>query len=189
MNAIPPFQPQNLPSPNQTSTAIMDLPTTTTTSRQPARSTFLTKTNYLVTYNTISLLLWGTILLRLVALVPLVGPRPIVEALHPLLRFTQTVAVLEPLHVLTGLVRAPLLTTAMQIASRVLLVWGIVGGLGAQEVGRSLGYPVMLAAWAATEVVRYAYFVDYLRRGAGAGTGGVGDGRLGRWLGWLRYVL
>lgn len=37
----------------------------------------------------------------------------------------QTVAVLEILHVLFGLVRSPLSTTAVQVASRLFSVWGI----------------------------------------------------------------
>jgi very-long-chain (3R)-3-hydroxyacyl-CoA dehydratase len=37
----------------------------------------------------------------------------------------QTVAVLEVLHVLLGLVRSPLSTTAVQVASRLFSVWGI----------------------------------------------------------------
>ena len=39
--------------------------------------------------------------------------------------YVQTVAVLEVLHVLLGLVRSPLSTTAVQVASRLFSVWGI----------------------------------------------------------------
>ena len=39
--------------------------------------------------------------------------------------FIQTAAVLEVVHVLLGLVRSSLLTTAMQVSSRLFLVWGI----------------------------------------------------------------
>ena len=39
--------------------------------------------------------------------------------------FVQTAAVLEVLHVLLGWVRSPLPTTAMQVSSRLFLVWGI----------------------------------------------------------------
>jgi very-long-chain (3R)-3-hydroxyacyl-CoA dehydratase len=39
--------------------------------------------------------------------------------------FVQSVAVLEVLHVLLGLIRSPLQTTLMQVSSRLFLVWGI----------------------------------------------------------------
>jgi very-long-chain (3R)-3-hydroxyacyl-CoA dehydratase len=38
----------------------------------------------------------------------------------------QSFAFLEVIHVVLGLVRSPLSTTAMQVASRLILVWGIV---------------------------------------------------------------
>lgn len=39
--------------------------------------------------------------------------------------FVQTFALLEVVHALLGWVRSPLQTTAMQVASRLFLVWGI----------------------------------------------------------------
>jgi very-long-chain (3R)-3-hydroxyacyl-CoA dehydratase len=41
--------------------------------------------------------------------------------------FVQSAAVLEVLHVLLGLVRSPLPTTTVQVASRLFSVWGIAG--------------------------------------------------------------
>lgn len=100
--------------------------------------------------------------------------------------YVQTLAALEVLHSALGLVRAPLMTTGMQVASRFLLVWGICGvfgeqllvpleylGLGqaAKEVVMGAGdakmwnqwaYVGMLLAWSVTECVRYAYFVFFL---------------------------
>jgi len=88
----------------------------------------------------------------------------------------------------------------MQVASRLLLVWGIVGMFGGEglleakgamgdvvgkvkratgghEVQRSnqVAYLGMLVAWAVTECVRYAYFVILLSSGA-----------IPKWLSWLR---
>lgn len=57
----------------------------------------------------------------------------------------------------TGLVRAPLSTTAMQISSRLLLVWGVVNNF--QFLAKSAGYSSMLVAWSVTEVIRYSFFV------------------------------
>lgn len=55
-----------------------------------------------------------------------------------------------------GVVRAPISTTAMQVASRLLLVWGIVNNF--PFLAKSAGYSTMLIAWSVTEVVRYSYF-------------------------------
>jgi very-long-chain (3R)-3-hydroxyacyl-CoA dehydratase len=75
-----------------------------------------------------------------------------------------------------GLVRAPLLTTLMQVASRLLLVWGI--GYNFPDTTKySPAYSSMLVAWSVTEVIRYSYFVFVLS--------GMGVPRL--WT-WLRYI-
>ena len=63
----------------------------------------------------------------------------------------------------------------MQVASRLLLMWGIARpfpGLNASPF-----YASMLAAWSTTEVVRYTYFA--LRQ--------VGTDKVPGWLHWLRY--
>lgn len=58
----------------------------------------------------------------------------------------------------TGIVRAPFITTLMQVASRFLLVWGIAYNFPA-TTQHSPAYSTMLLAWSFTEVVRYSYFV------------------------------
>ena len=55
-----------------------------------------------------------------------------------------------------GVVRAPVFTTAVQVASRFLLVWGIVHPF--PQTAASPLYASMLLAWSTTEVVRYSYF-------------------------------
>lgn len=74
-----------------------------------------------------------------------------------------------------GLVRAPVGTTAMQVASRLLLVWGIVDTF--PYLAKSAGYSSMLIAWSVTEVVRYSYFVFTL------------SGYSPGFISWLRYNL
>lgn len=69
--------------------------------------------------------------------------------------------------------RAPVSTTAMQVASRLLLVWAVVDQF--PSLARSAGYASMLLAWSVTEVVRYSYFVFAL---SGSSPGLVS---------WLRY--
>ena len=48
-----------------------------------------------------------------------------------IVRVVQTGALLEVLHVLLGFVRSPLATTAMQVASRIYMVWGITESFSA----------------------------------------------------------
>lgn len=74
-----------------------------------------------------------------------------------------------------GIVRAPLLTTLMQVSSRFLLVWGIAYPFPS-TTAHSPAYSTMLLAWSFTEVVRYSYFVFNLS--------GIGVPKL---LSWLRY--
>ncbi|KAI9749412.1 MAG: hypothetical protein M4579_006878 [Chaenotheca gracillima] len=132
------------------------------------------KVQYLTLYNLVSAALWAVILGRVVLFLPLIGPEKVYGGVGLLVKWTQTGALLEVVHSLFGIVRAPVSTTAIQVASRFLLVWGIVDQFP-QETSRSLAYSTMLLAWSFTEVVRYGYFVGVLR-------GGVPN-----FLPWLRY--
>lgn len=158
---------------------------------------------YLIFYNAASLLSWASILGRVNLIVVLAGLRHVYPSTGTFVQGVQSFALLEVLHSLVGLVRAPVTTTAMQVASRLFLVWGVVGLFGDDLLyGRSLGgfkiakkavgieeygagwnqlaYYGMLIAWSITECIRYGYFVFFLASG---GTG-VGVPKL---LNWLRY--
>jgi very-long-chain (3R)-3-hydroxyacyl-CoA dehydratase len=76
-----------------------------------------------------------------------------------------------------GVVRAPLLTTLMQVASRLFLTWGVAYNFP-QTTKHSPAYSAMLLAWSVTEVIRYSYFVFVL--------GGKGVPKI---LTWLRYAF
>lgn len=96
----------------------------------------------------------------------------LLPALFPLLKWTQTLALLEVVHSVLGLVRASPVTTAMQVASRILLVWVVLemypqivvttNVYGRQEAGSTTG-PIalsgMILAWGITEIIRYGFFV------------------------------
>lgn len=69
--------------------------------------------------------------------------------------------------------RAPIATTAMQVASRLLLVWPVVNNF--PFLAKSPAYSSMLLAWSVTEVIRYSYFVFNL------------SGYSPRIITWLRY--
>ncbi|PVH86779.1 PTPLA-domain-containing protein [Cadophora sp. DSE1049] len=133
------------------------------------------KTQYLILYNFVNAVLWLTVLGRVVLLVPLVGFGRVYPGVGRFCKWTQTLALLEVVHAAVGLVRAPIGTTAMQVASRLLLVWGVVDTF--PFLAKSAGYSSMLIAWSVTEVVRYSYFVFTL------------SGYSPGFISWLRYNL
>lgn len=61
----------------------------------------------------------------------------------------------------------------MQVASRLLLVWGVVDPF--PGLAKSAVYSSMLVAWSVTEVIRYSYFVLNL------------SGYQPAFITWLRY--
>lgn len=152
------------------------------------------KSTYLLAYNAISFLLWSTVTLRAILLIPALTSHDklfgLYDALFPLLRATQTLALLEIAHAALGLVRASPVTTVMQVASRLMLVWGVLtpyselivtkNAFGRSQQG-TVGGPIGLAgchlAWGITEMIRYGFFVW---------KEGVSDSVPG-WLMWLRY--
>nr|POE74318.1 putative very-long-chain (3r)-3-hydroxyacyl-coa dehydratase [Quercus suber] len=135
---------------------------------------------YLIAYNAVSTMLWAVVLGRVVMITLLhgggarsgfgsqaridwLGGPNVYRGVGDFAKWTQTLAGLEVVHALIGLVRAPLLTTVMQVASRFLLVWGIVHFFPATAL--SPLYSTMLLAWSVTEVIRYSYFAVNLAYG------------------------
>jgi len=109
---------------------------TTRPARQP--TTARPPKTYLLIYNALSLTLWASILLTLLlpALLTLTPTTlPASPTTLPRIRWTQTLALLEVLHAALGLVRANAGTTAMQVSSRLLLVWGVVYAFGEGGAG------------------------------------------------------
>ncbi len=129
---------------------------------RPKAATDDPKTAYLILYNFFSATLWFSILLLTVTTTTSLGPQYLYPYLGDLVKWTQTLAALEIAHSLSGLVRSPVLTTVMQVASRFLLVWGVVDRFPQvaqdERFGGCYAYAGMLAAWSVTEVVRYGYF-------------------------------
>jgi very-long-chain (3R)-3-hydroxyacyl-CoA dehydratase len=144
----------------------------------------LTRT-YLFTYNTLNLLTWGSCVVYAASLLPANGSnlQNVFKKTFPPLLLTQSLALLEVVHSVVGLVRAPFMTTAMQVASRLLLVWGIMAQFGGDIVGAQtaqLGdyaYLGCVAAWGITEIIRYGFFAITLSGGS-----------VPSWWTWLRYV-
>ncbi|KAK4696516.1 hypothetical protein P7C71_g1413, partial [Lecanoromycetidae sp. Uapishka_2] len=104
------------------------------------------QTQYLVAYNLISAILWSAILARVLLLIPLVGFENVYGGVGEFAKWTQTLALLEVVHSTLGIVRSPLLTTLIQVSSRLLLVWGVVNRYPA-ATSPSPFYSSMLFAW------------------------------------------
>ncbi|KAF2113054.1 tyrosine phosphatase-like protein [Lophiotrema nucula] len=157
-----------------------------------------TKNSYLLLYNAVSAALWASVLYKVVSIVGqdvnsgnlgkgvgglwsvfgFEGRKTwggVYEESEEWVRLVQTGAVLEVVHSLTGVVRAPLLTTLMQVSSRLLLTWGIAHPFP-ETTKYNPAFSSMLLAWSITEVIRYSYFAFSLS--------GVG---VPAFLTWLRY--
>ncbi|KAJ3499808.1 hypothetical protein NLJ89_g10056 [Agrocybe chaxingu] len=74
----------------------------------------------------------------------------------PQTAFVQSFALLEVVHALTGWVKSPIATTAIQVSSRLFLVWGVAEQF--PEVRSNPLYTSMVLAWAMTEVIRYSFY-------------------------------
>ncbi|RFU78036.1 kinase [Trichoderma arundinaceum] len=160
------------------------------------------KNGYLILCNAVSAAAWGLVLQGTVTTLVNSGPQNVFVTTGEWTKWTQTAAAMEILHSLfgkkpfnppnslpnkspsppfltsvnkpPGVVRAPLFTTLMQVASRFLLVWGVLF-LYPYLAVQSPTYSSMLIAWSVTEVIRYSYFALSL------------SGWTPKPLTWLRY--
>ncbi|CAK7211929.1 hypothetical protein SCUCBS95973_001290 [Sporothrix curviconia] len=153
-----------------------------TTPVRPSQAKLL----YLTVYNFALAVLWLTVLGRTAGAAFLRGPEFVPLAVGSFVRWTQTLALLEVVHSLLGVVRAPVFTTAMQVASRLLLVWAVVYPFP-NATTSSVFYSSMLLAWSLTEVIRYFYFALSLARSAGTPGAGVANPPVPDWFTILRY--
>ncbi|KAF3767305.1 hypothetical protein M406DRAFT_61249 [Cryphonectria parasitica EP155] len=129
---------------------------------------------YLIGYNTVSSLLWLSIFVWTGRTAVTDGLGAVYPAVRTLVLFAQSLASLEILHALIGLVHAPVLTTFVQVAGRLTVLWIVIEAYPA--AAQTTFYTTMVLAWAAADVVRYLYFATRL----------VGGHQYGRLI-WLRY--
>ncbi|KAK9821505.1 hypothetical protein WJX74_004530 [Apatococcus lobatus] len=129
------------------------------------------RSTYLYLYNSILCSGWCYILYQAtVTWLSGWSPAATWEVVEIPLKIFQTAALLEVAHSLLGVVRAPLLTSVMQVASRLWLLWGIVDAAPAAALTRyerglsigtfslPVGFHTMLMAWGLSEVIRYSFF-------------------------------
>ena len=127
-------------------------------SATPTKSTSNAVRTYLIAYNLVSCLLWSYVWLLIVQHL-LTAPHPIqtlYSHIHRPLQLTQSLAALEIVHSLLGFVRSPVLTTAIQVFSRLFIVWGITHI--APPTQATLGYTLAALSWATVEPPRYLYY-------------------------------
>eukprot|EP00164_Ancoracysta_twista_P002421 GFYU01003205.1.p1 GENE.GFYU01003205.1~~GFYU01003205.1.p1 ORF type:complete len:217 (+),score=65.11 GFYU01003205.1:62-712(+) len=115
------------------------------------------KNTLLVAYNLVCHLGWGYVLFLMVQNYVNGGSAADVYGkLGFYLQVSQSLAVFEIVFALTGMVRAPVFTTAVQVASRLYVVWLILDLV--PETTTSVFVTTLLTAWSVTEVVRYAFY-------------------------------
>ncbi|RNF02841.1 protein tyrosine phosphatase [Trypanosoma conorhini] len=122
----------------------------------------LLKKAYLLAYNGSMFTGWAVILAKIVR--HLASGKSI-EDVYPLIAkllvFFQGGAVMEVLHAILGLVRAPIPTTVMQVSSRLVVLFGALQ-IGPTEARSSPCFTQMVVAWSLSEVIRYAYYATNL---------------------------
>nr|CAH0111357.1 unnamed protein product [Daphnia galeata] len=113
---------------------------------------------YLVLYNVIQFLGWSFIQYKMIDHftnkgLKVTGLWEQVEI--PLLIF-QSAAVFEIVHSATGIIPSNVGITFAQVFSRVFLLWPILYKV--TETRDQFGFPLLLAAWTITEILRYLYY-------------------------------
>ncbi|KAF4944402.1 hypothetical protein FGADI_12712 [Fusarium gaditjirri] len=142
----------------------------TVAAKRPLKQASTANKAYLIFYNFISAVQWSVVLGRTAMLVSSYGPEYVYPNTGQYTKWTQTLAGLEVLHSLLGMI--PLLLNIV-VASRFLLVWAIVDVF--PFLALSPFYSSMLIAWSVTEIIRYSFFALSL------------SGYQPRFLTWLRY--
>lgn len=83
------------------------------------------------------------------------APSVLYERLTPIFQFTQTLACLEILHAMTGLVPSAVFTTFVQVMSRIIVLWAFTNT--ASYTHWSL-YQLVLS-WGIVEIPRYLFYI------------------------------
>jgi len=118
---------------------------------------------YLISYNSIALLLWTIILLSFVGTMIKFGTlnKKSISSWYDsngiILQVTQMSALLELLHIQLRLVNSNLIVSAIQIFSRIHIVMGIFRWT--REAQSTKGLAGCVVAWSIAEMIRYSYYI------------------------------
>ncbi|XP_018571299.1 very-long-chain (3R)-3-hydroxyacyl-CoA dehydratase 2 [Anoplophora glabripennis] len=112
---------------------------------------------YLIAYNAIQTLGWSYLLYQLISFYLLSNTT---KSLYNTVKCTviifQNAAVLEVVHAAMGMVKSNPVLTAFQVASRVIVVCGVL--MATEAPRESIGLTCALTAWSITEIIRYATY-------------------------------
>lgn len=78
------------------------------------------------------------------------------RVVETVLTLFQTLQFIEVAHCVVGLVPSSAAQTAMQIFSRLLVVWGVLRPVA--DARQSIGFPLLMTAWSIAETSRYIYY-------------------------------
>lgn len=131
---------------------------------------------WLIAYNSISTSLWSIVLFNTIFLGIALGQPIVFEKTNKVTTAIQTLALVEVVNAATGVVRASLFTTGMQVYSRLLVVWGMWQFLPNSPANEHWSYISVSIAWALSEIIKYSYHATSLR------------GDVPYWLVYLRYT-
>jgi very-long-chain (3R)-3-hydroxyacyl-CoA dehydratase len=135
------------------------------------------KTAYLLSYNLGLMAGWAVILYKVIAHLAAGGSvTTVYPIVQQLLVICQTAALAEIVHAIVKLVRSPVMTTLMQVASRILVLYGALE-IGSTAVTQSYWASQMLVAWSFAEIIRYSYYAVAL----------VDKDRIPSVMTWVRY--
>lgn len=126
---------------------------------------------YLILYNAFCCAGWAVVLKLAVTTVMISGDDDLwgslanvysTEGLKDFLTYSQTAALLEIVHAAVGLVRSPVVVTALQVGSRIAALWAVNASAGAQN---QWGAGVMILSWSLVEVFRYMFYATAIVTG------------------------
>ncbi len=117
---------------------------------------------YLTFYNLASFAAWGTgLYYTIFVLATTQDFHGVLDKAFPVIKIVQTTMLLEIVHSIIGFVRAPFMTTLMQVLSRIFLVWAVIypapGPIRA-AIEDCPAVSTMFIAWGITECVRYLFY-------------------------------
>lgn len=137
----------------------------------------------LIVYNLLSGCLWSFALLNVIATkFVFKDPQILFELTSRWTTIIQCLAIVEIYNSAMGIVRSPLMTTTMQVSSRLLVVLGIWTFLPNSSGNFSYAYLTVHFAWCITEVIRYYYYaINLLSQQPDNET------KVPLYLEWLRY--
>ncbi|KAG5896385.1 hypothetical protein JTB14_009590 [Gonioctena quinquepunctata] len=129
---------------------------------------------YLIGYNTLQTVGWSYLLYQLIAYHMTSSSKSLYDTLKWTVIIFQNAALLEVIHAITRMVRSSPLITAVQVASRVIVVCGVL--IATTAARETIGLGLALLAWSVTEVIRYSTYALTL------------VGAVPYFLKWLRYT-